>query len=298
MARIRTIKPEFWQDEKLSLCDPLTRLVFLGLVSLADDCGRIVDNLRYIDAQLFMNTSDSALEPLRRLSGMGRINRGCTASGQPIIEIANWKRHQRISHPNLKGSLPQIVAAQEVAEIPESFRNHSGAIPEPLRHHTNDQRPTTNDQRPPISSAPAAVDRVRDAPEPLGPAAPDTPARIKRVRKPVEKPVLWPDWPTAERNRLFELWRSTLGEVRFPQWIAAVGPVFGRPPDGVRYADLANGYAGWLRSVAFGGNATRFASPESCAKILTAAAIVARDVQDPEARGKAFDLIAHGRVAA
>ena len=30
MARIRSIKPEFWSDEKLAHQDPLTRLVFLS----------------------------------------------------------------------------------------------------------------------------------------------------------------------------------------------------------------------------------------------------------------------------
>lgn len=150
MARIRTLKPEFWTDEKLAPLSPLDRLVFLGLVSLADDAGRLLDNVRVIDANLFPETSDSALEPLRRLSGIGRIRRGVTASGQRILEICNWNRHQKISHPNLKSAFPEIVEVVEDTEIPEPLRNDSGGAPEPLRHHTYDLRPvpTTNDQRP------------------------------------------------------------------------------------------------------------------------------------------------------
>ena len=41
MARIRTIKPEFWTDEKLAPLSPICRLTFLGLVSMADDAGRL-----------------------------------------------------------------------------------------------------------------------------------------------------------------------------------------------------------------------------------------------------------------
>ena len=40
MARIRTIKPEMWDSEKLGRCSALARLNFVGLISLADDEGR------------------------------------------------------------------------------------------------------------------------------------------------------------------------------------------------------------------------------------------------------------------
>jgi len=49
MRRIRTIKPEMFEDEKLSKLPPITRFVFVGLISLADDYGRLVDNVKQID---------------------------------------------------------------------------------------------------------------------------------------------------------------------------------------------------------------------------------------------------------
>lgn len=149
MPRIRTLKPEFWADEKLAPLAPLDRLVFLGLISMADDAGRVLDNVRVIDAMLFPQTPDTALEALRRLAGIGRIRRGKTASGQRIIEIAHWNRHQKISHPNYSSAFPEIIEDVEDTEIPEALRNGSGWIPEALRSHTNDLRPvpvpTTND---------------------------------------------------------------------------------------------------------------------------------------------------------
>lgn len=86
MARIRTIKPEFWGDEKLAPCSPITRLVFLGLISMADDAGRVVDNVKVIDAFVFPETSETCRGSIDELSAMGRIRRGKTASGQRIIE--------------------------------------------------------------------------------------------------------------------------------------------------------------------------------------------------------------------
>ena len=53
MARIRTLKPEFWQDEKMVRLPDTTRLVFLGLLSMADDFGRLVFNPKLIEAMLF-----------------------------------------------------------------------------------------------------------------------------------------------------------------------------------------------------------------------------------------------------
>lgn len=38
--RIRSIKPEMWQDEDFGLLDPEAQLLFIGLISHADDHGR------------------------------------------------------------------------------------------------------------------------------------------------------------------------------------------------------------------------------------------------------------------
>ncbi len=129
MPRIRTIKPEFWSDEKLAPLTPIDRLVFLGLISIADDCGRHLDNLKQIDAALFPETDDSARDSLNVLASMGRIRRGETASGQRVIQIVNWSRHQKVDRPNLGGSLPAIAGDEDEREhyhtqkrIPEAVR--------------------------------------------------------------------------------------------------------------------------------------------------------------------------------
>ena len=61
------IKPEFWQDEKLAPLTPVDRLVFLGLISQADDAGRLVDSVRMLDGLLFPYTDDSSVESLETL---------------------------------------------------------------------------------------------------------------------------------------------------------------------------------------------------------------------------------------
>jgi hypothetical protein len=139
MARIRTLKPEWATDEKLSPLDPTARLVWVYLISHGDDAGRLIDSVKLHDGILFSQTDDSCKDALAKLAELGVIRRGKTESGQRVIQITNWEKHQKVSHRNEKACLPPIAG-----DVPESLRNDSGAIPA----STNDQRPTTYDQRP------------------------------------------------------------------------------------------------------------------------------------------------------
>jgi hypothetical protein len=157
MPRIRTIKPEFWSDEKLAPLSPTDRLVFLGLIGMADDLGRVQDNQRVIDSFIFPLTDDTTATSLATLERLERIERGVTSSGQRVIQIRNWTTHQKIDRPNYYGSLPPIAGAKLVPKRKRAA-GLSPAIPtispaeeafdEGSSNHTNDQRPTTNDQRP------------------------------------------------------------------------------------------------------------------------------------------------------
>lgn len=105
MPRIRTVKPEFWADEKISLFDPTTRLVFLGLICMADDAGRLVDNVKLLDGQIFPSTDDTCRAALDILASNGRVLRYQSPSGQRLLQITNWGKHQRVDNPS-KHNLP------------------------------------------------------------------------------------------------------------------------------------------------------------------------------------------------
>lgn len=149
MPRIRTIKPEFWADEKMAPLPPIDRLVFLGLISMADDGGRMLDNIRVIDAFIFPETSDSARESIATLSRMRRIRRGITPSGQRVIQIVGWK-HQKVDKPNMAAALPEIqtYTDEQVTGIRDGFATDSRENRGELATHINYQRSTTNDLLP------------------------------------------------------------------------------------------------------------------------------------------------------
>lgn len=155
MARIRTIKPEYFQDEKLAPLDVVTRFVFLGLISMADDAGRLLDNVKVIDAFIFPESGESSRDSLATLSRIGRIVRGTTQSGQRVIQITNWTRHQRVDKPNFANSLPELVELQGVTE----FATDSRAILESVANGSRpDLRSTTTDLRPPTTDQTARAD--------------------------------------------------------------------------------------------------------------------------------------------
>lgn len=53
MARIRTIKPEFWEDEKIGRLPIPCRLFFIGCWNFADDFGVIKGNATLLKSQIF-----------------------------------------------------------------------------------------------------------------------------------------------------------------------------------------------------------------------------------------------------
>lgn len=169
MARIRTLKPEFWTDEKIALLDPLTRLVFLGLISNADDYGRLIDNLKMLDGQIFPFTDDSCAEPLETLAKLSRILRYTSKSGQNLIQIVGWKNHQKVDHPG-KEILPapskedwlQPVAGQRpVAPPPKVSRKSRDSLAKVSR-----TIPTTSTSTNDLLSIPATpLRKLKPAPK-------------------------------------------------------------------------------------------------------------------------------------
>lgn len=153
MPRIRTVKPEFWGDEKLAPMAALDRLVFLGLISMADDAGRLVDNVKTIDGFIFPETEESSRESLESLAAAGRIIRYRSQSGQKLIQVANWKKHQKVDNP-AKYTLP----APDSLDSPSRDTSEGQAT-----GSRSDLRPSTNDQLSPTVENRPATDEPRES---------------------------------------------------------------------------------------------------------------------------------------
>jgi hypothetical protein len=97
MARIRSIKPEFFLDEELAEVSMETRLAFIGLWTLADKKGRLEDRPKRIKAELFPYEEANVEKSIRDLDEAGFIQR-YEVNGRPYLQIRNFEKHQR-PHP-------------------------------------------------------------------------------------------------------------------------------------------------------------------------------------------------------
>ena len=103
MARIRTVKPEFWASEQVMECSPIARLLFIGLWNFCDDAGNHVDSEKTIKAEIFPGDDISSSDVRRlldELSSNGLIAL-YASNGKGFIHVTGWK-HQKIERPSFK----------------------------------------------------------------------------------------------------------------------------------------------------------------------------------------------------
>ena len=100
MARIRTIKPEFFTSLSNSDLSVPARLTFIGLWTHCDDEGRCIDDARLIKAALWpLERSAKAVESdLHELEKGYKITR-YRGQDTPLIQVTEWRSHQVINRP-------------------------------------------------------------------------------------------------------------------------------------------------------------------------------------------------------
>ncbi|WP_075737497.1 HNH endonuclease [Streptomyces acidiscabies] len=122
MPRIRTVKPEFWEDELLGVMPRDARLLFIATFNMADDEGILRWTPAYIKAQAFMYDDDLTLKDvsalMQRLADAGLVFPYIGgAAKQQMAVVVNFRKHQRINRPQ-KGKLPPpSLGAWQVREM-------------------------------------------------------------------------------------------------------------------------------------------------------------------------------------
>lgn len=101
MARIRSIKPEFWSSEQVMECSRDARLLFIGLWNFCDDAGRHPLSPRQIKALVFPGDDTLTVADVHRmiyeLSKNGLIER-YQVDGKDYLQVTGWQ-HQKIDRP-------------------------------------------------------------------------------------------------------------------------------------------------------------------------------------------------------
>ena len=119
MARIRTIKPEYFDDEDVArTCCLGARLLFVGLWTQADKAGRLEDRPARLKARLFPYDADvspkTVEEWLSQLAAGSFILR-YQCDGRAFIQIRTFRKHQ---HVNVRESESTIPEPEENGGVP------------------------------------------------------------------------------------------------------------------------------------------------------------------------------------
>ena len=101
MSRIRTIKPEFFTDEKVALLSLEARYLWIGIWTIADDFGSSKGHPSFLK-QVYMYdkaiTEERIAELVEELVRLGFV-RPYTVNGQSYLQTCKWSVHQKVDHP-------------------------------------------------------------------------------------------------------------------------------------------------------------------------------------------------------
>jgi hypothetical protein len=139
MGRIRSVKPEWLEDEVLAGTSDAARVLSIGLILMADDYGRGRASVAFIATNVWRyemerdqnnprETFAKASRALRELVETRFVSL-YEVRGQAYFEIRNWGKHQKVDKP----SKPRIPA-------PETEQNQ--VVTETLARPSRDTRET------------------------------------------------------------------------------------------------------------------------------------------------------------
>lgn len=116
MARKRMIDPSFWDDLNVAKLSIPARLCFIGMVSNADDEGRIEADPRYIKRAVFGFDDDLSSSDIAGY--LAEIETSCPSvvfyqvDGRALASFTKWKQYQYIQKPQ-PSRLPPVPVTEQ-----------------------------------------------------------------------------------------------------------------------------------------------------------------------------------------
>lgn len=107
MARIRSIKPEYWTSEQVVECSPMARLLFIGLWNFCDDNGVHPASAKRAKMEVFPSddlTEGAVKKLIDELLTTGLLAK-FEVDGKSYWNVTGW-HHQKIERPSYKFPAP------------------------------------------------------------------------------------------------------------------------------------------------------------------------------------------------
>ena len=119
MARKRMLDPNIWVSEDVAMLSIFARLMFIGMISNADDEGKGRANVAYLKSTIFPYDEDVSTRKVN--DALKTISEHCSVEiyevdGKQYYRFKNWKSWQKVEKPS----------PSQIPNPPQPFGEHSG----------------------------------------------------------------------------------------------------------------------------------------------------------------------------
>ena len=185
MSRVRSIKPQLLEDEKLGSVPPLARYLAIALILMADDRGNMRGSAGFVRGRAF--AYDDVAMPdvqtwLEQLDAVGYAKL-YYVNGEQFIHLVNWERHQKIGNPARYYPVPGLDEADTSKKLQESTSISEEVVDPTLARasQTSDIRHQTSDTKKPPNGGMSSKE---------------------------------PDAPPADAQEVFDYWKEQMGKAK------------------------------------------------------------------------------------
>lgn len=133
MARIRTIKPKFWDDTKIGRISRDARLLYIGLWNFSDDIGVVIGDSIWLKSKIFPYDQIQIQQFEKWMNELVINGFICLLSykGERFIYLLNFTRHQVINKPNYDDlNIPKLLIDSKKDSFMEQSRNNTVSFTE------------------------------------------------------------------------------------------------------------------------------------------------------------------------
>lgn len=229
MARARNIKPSFFQNEELAELDPLARLFFIGLWTVANYKGCVEFRPKRLKVQLlpYDNCDTELIAKNLEKSGFVAIY---SVAGQRYLKVVNFEKHQNPHKNERDGG----------SEIPDIGESDTQVIENEEFANNRDKNGTTHecDGMAPADSLFPLPDSPKQIPASQEDAA--MPSDANGRKKSLSD--------TSDVDAVFDHWRKVMDHPKAANDDKRRKLIRARLADGYTAADLRNAITGYSRS--------------------------------------------------
>lgn len=200
MARARNIKPGFFSNDQLVELPFETRLLFIGLWTIADRAGRLLDRPKKIKMDIFPGDSVDCDAALESLASSGFIRR-YDVDGVKAIQIINWDKHQNPHCKEAESTIPK-PSERRKESIEISCEHRACTMQEPFEEQPRQEQASFLPER--AGLIPDPLNLIPDSPSLIPSLLPPPASPASAARKPKQDKAEDP----ALQEACFSTWRA------------------------------------------------------------------------------------------